>query len=244
MKSQKAEKLWVEGVKSKIITSKDDLLTVLRGSLKNRRLSEGDVLVITSKVVAVTQGRIKNIKNRADFDRLVKEEADRVIGEDIVTLTLNEGIFIPWAGIDRSNIPQGKAVLWPKDSFKAAHELCRKLKKIYHLKKLGVVISDSHCTPLRAGIVGIALGYAGFKGVNDLRGKKDLYGNTLKVTRQNMADLLSSAAHLVMGEAAEATPFCLIRGAAVQFTSHKVDPKEPVISMDECLFRSLYKKNL
>jgi dihydrofolate synthase / folylpolyglutamate synthase len=244
MKSQRAEKMVIQGLKSKIITSGDDLISVVRASLKNRRPKEGDILVITSKVVAVTQGRVKKIRNQADFDRLVAVEADRVIGKDIVTLTLNKGIFIPWAGIDRSNIPEGQVVLWPEEPFEVAHDLCRNLKKIYRLKKLGIIISDSHCTPLRAGIVGIAIGYAGFKGVNDLRGKKDLYGNILKVTRQNMADLLSSAAHLAMGEAAESTPFCVISGAPVHFTTQKVDPNEPLISLDECLFRSLYKKNL
>ncbi len=242
----------IQALKSKIITPGaatgstgkvvlKSLLGFLLAALKKAPLSEGDVLVVTSKVVAVTQGRVKKISSRADFDKLVKAEADKIIGKSKVTLTLNAGIFIPWAGIDRSNVKKGYAVLWPEKPFRVAHDLLVSLKKKYRLKNLGVIISDSHCIPLRNGVTGIALGYAGFRGVNDLRGRKDLYGNRLEVTQQNMADMLSSAAHLVMGEAAESTPFALIKNAPVRFTAKKTDPREILISPKACLFSPLYK---
>jgi coenzyme F420-0:L-glutamate ligase/coenzyme F420-1:gamma-L-glutamate ligase len=91
--------------------------------------------------------------------------------------------------------------------------------------------------------MGIAIGYAGIKGVNDLRGEKDLYGNTLKVTQQNVADMLASAALLEMGEAAEQTPFAIVRDAPVVFTNRKTDKSEPVIAADECLFSPMYKQS-
>jgi F420-0:gamma-glutamyl ligase len=98
--------------------------------------------------------------------------------------------------------------------------------------------------PLRRGVSGIALGYAGFYGVNDLRGTTDLYGNKLKVTQQNMADMLAAAAHAEMGEGKESTPFVLINDAPVQFTTKKINPKEPIMSPSECLYAPLYNNKI
>lgn len=232
----------VEGLKSKLITERDSILEVITGSLKRARLQNGDLLVVSSKVLALTQGRVRKINTQKDFDKLVAAESDKIIGKSQVTLTLKEGIFIPWAGIDRSNIKKGYAVLWPEKPFKAAEQICKALKKKYRLKNFGVIISDSHCVPLRRGVTGIAIGYAGFNGVNDLRGHKDLYGNKLKVTQQNMADMLATSANLVMGEAAEKTPFALIKKAPVKFSNKKTDPRESLIAPKICLFSPLYAK--
>lgn len=216
------------------------LLGYLSLSLKNCPLKDKDILVITSKVVAVTQGRVRKISSTEDFNNLVKSEADAVLGGKQVTLTLKDGIFIPWAGIDRSNIQQGMAVLWPKNPFGVASEIQKALRKKYHIKNLGIIITDSHCIPLRKGVIALALGYAGFRGINDLRGKKDLYGNKLKVTQQNVSDMLATAAHLVMGESDEGMPFALIKNAPVSFTNSKINRKEPIIDPGSCLFSPLY----
>lgn len=234
----------IRAIKSEIITIKDDLFGALIKSLKKTRLKEKDVVVITSKVLAVTQGRIKKIGSEKEFKQLVKSEAQQVIGDKIVLLTIKDGICIPWAGIDRSNAKSGEAILWPKEPFLEAEKLCGKLKKHFKIKQMGVLITDSHCVPLRRGVSGIALGYAGFYGVNDLRGTTDLYGNKLKVTQQNMADMLAAAAHAVMGEGKEGTPFVLINEAPVQFTTKKIHPNEPIMSPSECLYAPLYNKKL
>ena len=233
----------IKALKSKIITPEDDLLEVVIHALKIARssLRDKDILIVTSKVLSITQGRIKPVATEAAFNNLVKKEADKIIGKSQVTLTMKNGIYIPWAGIDRSNIQPGYAVLWPKRPFEAAQKICLALKKRFKLKNLGVIITDSHCVPLRRGVSGIAIGYAGIKGVNDLRGKKDLYGNTLKVSQQNVVDMAASAAHLVMGEAAEQTPFAILRDAPFFFTNGKIDKNEPVITADKCLFSPLYK---
>jgi coenzyme F420-0:L-glutamate ligase len=236
---QKTEKILVQGIKSKIITQNDDLLAILQKTLKRFPPREKDVVVISSKVLAVTQGRVREINSKQDFADLVKNEADEIIGEGAVTLTLKNGIFIPWSGIDRSNIQKGLAVLWPEKPFESAQKICGFIKKKFKLKKLGVIISDSHCIPLRKGVIGLALGYAGFKGVRDLRGKKDIYGNILNFTQQNHADMLASAAHLVTGEADEQTPFAIIRNAPVDFTSSRSDPREMLMKKNEDLFAPL-----
>lgn len=234
----------IKAIKSEIITANDDLFETLVKSLGKTHLKEKDVVVITSKVLAVTQGRIKKIGSEIEFKQLVKSEAQQVIGDKIVLLTIKDGICIPWAGIDRSNVKAGEAILWPKEPFLEAEKLCVKLKKHFKIKQMGVLITDSHCVPLRRGVSGIALGYAGFHGVNDLRGTMDLFGNKLKVTQQNMADMLAAAAHAVMGEGKESTPFVLINDAPVQFTTKKINPNEPIMSPNECLYAPLYNKKI
>jgi|WetSurMetagenome_2_1015567.scaffolds.fasta_scaffold209157_2 coenzyme F420-0:L-glutamate ligase len=248
---QKTGEVLIRGIKSAIITTHERgqasecafperLIKYILASLKHCPLIDGDILVISSKVVAVTQGSVRKVASEKEFNKLVESEADEIIGHGKVTLTMKNGIFIPWAGIDRSNVKKGFAVLWPEKPFEAAEKVLKILKKRYRLKKLGVIISDSHCIPLRKGIIGMALGYAGFQGVRDLRGKKDIYGNILKVTQQNIADMLATAAHLVTGEADEKMPFALVRNAQVDFTASKVDPKEPLIKKNEDLFAPLY----
>ncbi len=231
----------IEPIKSRIITNKDTLFEVLLKSLKKRGLKNGEVVIISSKVVAVTQNRIAKISTAASFHNLVKSEADEVIGEKEVTLTLKNGIFIPWAGIDRSNTPENSAILWPNQPFEVAFEIMQKLKKHYQLKQIGVIITDSWCLPLRQGVSGIALSYAGFKGVTDLRGRKDLFGNKLKITQQATADNLATAAHLAMGEGAEATPFIIITNAPVKFTAHRPNPESLQIKPANCLYAPLYR---
>ncbi len=233
----------VKAIKSRIITAGDDIIEAALQGLKKAglRLKNKDILVITSKVLSISEGGIIAVPNEKSFAALVRKEADKIIGESQVTLTMKNGIYIPWAGIDRSNVKLGFAVIWPKNPFKSARIIRNSLKKRFGLKNLGVVISDSHCVPLRRGVTGIAIGYAGLNGVNDLRGKKDIFGNILKVTQQNVADMIASAAHLVMGEAAEQTPFAVISGAPVVFTDKRIKPDEPVIAAKECLFSPLYK---
>lgn len=238
---QNTQKMEIEGLKSPIITIGDNLLEVLKKVLKKNPPSEGSMLVITSKVLAITQGRIVKIQSRRDFVNIVKKEADQIIGGDPVILTMKNNVLIPWAGIDRSNIKKGFCVLWPEKPFEEAATICRELKKHFKLKKLGIIIADSTCAPLRRGVHSFALGYAGFYGVHDLRGEKDLFGNTLKVTQQAVADNLATAASIVMGESDEAIPFALIRGARLQFTNRPVDPAEPVMPKDQCLFQPAYK---
>ncbi len=246
--------LEVEAVRTRIITSGDNLLETLKKTFEKHGLQNNVILVITSKVVALTQGRVRKLdctygrRSDADggtqstpaFNALVKAEADAVIGGKQVTLTLKDGIFIAWAGIDRSNVKAGEVVLWPKNPFRTAHDLRKSLKRIFKLKNLGVIISDSCCHPLRRGVSAVTLGYSGFEGINDLRGHKDLFGNRLKVSAQAVADNLATAAHLIMGEAAESTPLALIRNAPVRFTSREIDPKSLTIDPENCLFAGLY----
>ena len=214
---------------------------------KNLRPENGDILVIASKVLAYSQGRLTSVESDEAFRELVKSEADRVLDEGdrasrqtSMILTMKNKVLIPNAGIDRSNVPEGQAVLWPDEPFKSAEKIRKELAEKYGLDKFGIVISDSHCQPLRMGTSGIAIGWAGFEGVRDERGSKDLFGREMVYTKVAAADNLASAANLEMGETDAGVPFVLIRDAKVSFTDNPATADDYFISPEECLYRSLY----
>src|SRR5579864_1307565 len=144
-----------------ILPPKDDLYDILDKSLSE--LKEGDVLFITSKILSIHQGRTKQIKDSNLKIKVIRQEADyslpkhTVAGSDIV-LTIKDYTLIPSAGIDESN-GNGYIILWPKNSNRAAKEICGYLKNRHKIKKLAVVVTDSHTMPLRWGTQGISIGF-------------------------------------------------------------------------------------
>ncbi|KKP40070.1 MAG: hypothetical protein UR28_C0003G0064 [Candidatus Peregrinibacteria bacterium GW2011_GWF2_33_10] len=231
-------------LKTPVLEKNFDFQNVIDSALKKAKLNleSNDLLVIASKIVALNQGRIFKIKSDLEFKKLVKKEADFI---DPLTnwLTIKNGIFIANGGIDQSNIPKNQAILWPNKPYEFAEKLCKNLKKKYKIKNLGIIITDSQCTPLRRGVTGIALGYAGFIGVENLIGKKDLFGKILKHTTRNLADSLSSAALVLMGESKESIPMALIKNSLVKFTNKKINPKDVQIPIEEDLFRGVLRIN-
>ena len=205
------------------------------------KLKNGSILAITSKIVALAEGRVVKIKNRKEKERLIRAESEwrlKVLPEG--WLTVRDGTVVVNAGLDDSNA-DGKTILLPEDSFKSADEIRKKLKKKYGIKKLGVVITDSRTSALREGVTGVALGYAGFKGVKDYRGKSDIFGRKLKVTKTNLADSLATSATTVMGEGNEQRPLAIIEDAPVEFCE-KVNRKELRIKMKYDMYRSLFAR--
>lgn len=234
----------IEGIKSKTITCNDSLITVILKSLHRGKVCNGDILVITSKVVSITQGRVLKINLAKEFDEIVKQESDYMIGHEKVQLCIKNNIFTPWAGIDKSNAPQNSVILWPENPFNTAGKICKELKKHYKLTKFGVIISDSFCAPLRKGVTAVTIGYAGFEGIKNYIGKKDIYGKTMKLSTQNTADMLASSAHLEMGEGNEKKPFALIKSAPVTFTNKAPSPNSLIINDAECLYFPFYRGTL
>lgn len=230
------------GLKTPILEKNFDLEKIIDEAFvnSNLKLQEKNILIIASKIIALAQGRLRMIEDEEDFRELVEKEADFVSPYNN-WLTLKDGIFTPNAGIDKSNVPDGYCVLWPEDSYAFADKLCKKLKKKFNLKDFGIVICDSQVTPLRRGVTGISLGYAGFEGVEDLRGEKDLYGKELKVTTRNIADSLSSAALLVMGESNESTPMGLVKDVKIKFTDEKINKNASKMPIKKDLFRQVLK---
>ena len=113
----------------------------------------------------------------------------------------------------------------------------------YKIKKLGVIITDSRTFPLRAGIMGVALGYAGFRAVRDYRGTKDIFGRVLKMSRTDVGDSLATAAVLCMGEGKEQQPLALIKDAPIEFID-KINKKELQINIEDDLYLPLFRRIL
>jgi putative folate metabolism gamma-glutamate ligase len=231
----------------KMIPPKDDLLSVIKQSLLKYKLKEKSIIVITSKVVSIWKGdciKISQIKNK---DKLIKQEADlyidrKKVGKDYdVMLTIKNNILIPTSGIDESNA-NGYYILWPKKPFECAKEIYEFIKKEFKLENFGVIISDSHTTPLRNGIMGIGISYYGFYPLRDYRNKKDIFGRKLKMSQTNIVDSLSASAVYKMGEGAEQTPIAIIEDAGnIEFTE-KNFKKDPLgIDIDEDIYSSLLK---
>ncbi|MEM0075097.1 MAG: coenzyme F420-0:L-glutamate ligase [Nitrososphaerota archaeon] len=198
----------------------------------NLSLSDGDILAISGKYMALSQARYVEIKRVRYLDdskemavryglspgmvEIIVREADYILrGLSGFLLTIKDGYFAPNAGIDKSNIFKGYAILHPFDPSAEAKRI-REWALIAHGAKIGVVVTDSRLQPLRMGTVGIAIGASGIRAIEDERGKKDLFGNYMKVTRRAVADNIASAVQLLMGETDEAVPIVIVRGSGIE----------------------------
>ena len=228
----------IKAFKTRIFKEGEDLFDFIRAHVKY--IPEKSVLVVTSKIVALSESRTREIKNSRTKEAVIKSESDWVLHTKYVWLTIKDGLVMASAGVDESNA-NGKLILLPKDSFRTASEILKKVKKFYKVKKVGVIITDSRLFPLRAGIVGVALGYAGIKGIRDYRGKPDIFGRKLKISQVDVADSLSTSAVLVMGESNERQPLAIIEKAPVEFTS-KINRRELLIDIKEDIYRPLFEK--
>ena len=207
------------------------------------KVKEKTILVVTSKIVALSQGRVIPGKiSEKEKEKWIKKESDRYIKTKWCYLTLANGHWCANAGIDQSNAKSGGLILWPKNPYNVAEHLRKNLQKYYLVKNLGVVITDSRIFPLRAGVHGVAIGYAGFKGLRNYIGTKDLFGRRLKMTKTNIADSLATAAVLAMGEGNEQTPLAIIEGANIVFTSSRIRTNELRINPKDDMYRPIFER--
>jgi len=180
-------------------------------------LEEQMVIAITSKIISLCQGRVIPKESVPDKYQLICNEADGYL-ENVtpnpydIYLTITNHILIPSAGIDESN-GNGFYILYPQDIQATAAFVWEYLRKRDNITHLGIVITDSHTTPLRRGVTGIGLGWCGFIPLHSYVGKPDIYGNPLRVTQINTLDALAAASVFAMGEGAEQTPLVLIKDA-------------------------------
>ena len=154
----------VAPVRTRVFKESEDLVQFILKHVP--RLKNGSVLAVTSKIVALSEGRTAIVSNDEEKERLIRAESERAVPTKYVMLTVKGGMAMANAGIDDSN-GDGKLVLLPKDSYKVAEFLRSELCKHYGLKELGILITDSRVAALRAGVVGIALGYGGFRRIQD-----------------------------------------------------------------------------
>lgn len=211
----------------KISASDTDINAVLDAYLTT--LEENTIVVITSKIVSICEGR-QTLISESSKGTLVDQEAELYLPKEAnnygVYITIKNNILAATAGIDESN-SNGYYVFWPKDPQNSANNIRTYLKKKHNLKNLGVLITDSKTTPLRWGVTGIGLSHCGFAAINDIIGTPDIFGRLMQMTKVNVMDGLSAAAAVVMGEGAEQTPLGLITDVPfVKFHDHNPTKEE------------------
>lgn len=175
-------------------------------------LADGDVLVVTQKVVSKAEGRLVDIDPAVGHRAIVERESVRVLrrrGELIISETAH-GFVCANAGVDLSNVEQGRAALLPVDPDRSARRLRDAVRGATGLH-VGVVVSDTFGRPWRRGVTDVAIGCAGIAGVVDLRGSTDGLGRELQVTEVAVVDEVAAAAELVMGKASR-VPAAVVRG--------------------------------
>lgn len=202
----------VKPIRTRIFKERENLADFIAEHIP--RLTDGSVLVVTSKIAALAEGRTVKSEEK---DRIIKAESDFAVETKWVWLTVKDRLVMANAGVDESNA-DGKLILLPRNSFTAAAKLRTELMRRYKVKKLGVLLTDSRVMPLRAGVVGVALGYAGIKGLRSYVGQKDLFGRAFRFEKTNVADSLATAAVFAMGEGAERCPLALVENAPIEFT--------------------------
>jgi coenzyme F420-0:L-glutamate ligase len=215
---------------------------------------EGDILVFAETAVATAEGNIIDLSTITPSPRaeglagryrmdprtaeVVLRESDSVIGGiPGFLLCMKAGTLLPNAGVDASNAPPGCVTPLPRDPDKSALAIKTAIERRYGAK-VGVIIADSRTHAMRLGCSGVAIGCVGITAVIDDRGRSDLFGRTLEVTKRAVADNIVSAAELVMGEADECTPVAIIRGIGLPI-GDQIGIES--IAADECLFMGMLR---
>lgn len=224
------------------IRAGDDLAEILAGVLagtEGPELADGDVLVVTQKVVSKAEGRLVTID--PDDPRakatLVESEAVRILrrkGELIIAET-RHGFVCASAGIDLSNVEEGQAALLPVDSDRSARAIVAGLRHRLGVE-VGVIVSDTFGRAWRRGVTDVAIGCAGVAGVVDLRGTPDATGRELQATEVCVADEIAAAAELVMGKD-RSVPAAIVRGVPRAWLRPASVAAEVVRTPAEDLFR-------
>ena len=189
----------------------DDLATLIADLVE---LLDGDVVVVTQKIVSKTEGRMVPIDpdDPADRLRIIESESVRVLRRrgDLVISETRHGFICANAGVDLSNVERGWAALLPEDSDRSARRIRDGLRAATG-REVAVVVSDTFGRAWRKGVIDVAIGCAGLAAVVDLRGTEDAMGRDLVATEVCVADEVASAAELVMGKAS-GVPVAVVRG--------------------------------
>jgi putative folate metabolism gamma-glutamate ligase len=233
-------------VRTDIVKSGDRLADILDKSLPP--LTENSVVAVTSKIVSICEGRMVPNDGSVDKRTLIHEEADQYLEDPEyydkyhISLTVKDSHLIASSGIDESN-GNGYFILWPENPQASAVGIWNYIRSRYHLKNLGVIITDSHTTPLRWGVTGVGLGWCGFKALKPYIGKPDLFGRSFKFVNGSVIDGLAAAAVLVMGEGSEQTPLAVISDLTfVEFSDTPpadTDVKKMKIALEDDIYAPL-----
>jgi coenzyme F420-0:L-glutamate ligase / coenzyme F420-1:gamma-L-glutamate ligase len=204
-----------------IIREGDDIASLVKSLFD---FQDGDVLCLASTIVAKSEGRFRELESYHPTDRAM--EIARNIGKNprFVQAVLDESEEVlldqPFllvatrfghvginAGIDQSNVGEGRILLLPENPSTSAERLRARLGK-----DCAVIITDTCGRPFRSGVAGVAVGWAGIAALRDWRGEQDLHGKALEITLEAIVDEIAAMANLLMGEAGDGTPAVVFRG--------------------------------
>ena len=216
-----------------LVKPSDNLSLLIAESLQLNKIEieNGDVIVVAQKIISKSENRYKNIKDIVPtkkaidlgkelqrdpgFIQIILDESSKIISTDknIILVEHKLGLININAGIDRSNIDQKDDIvlLLPENPSKSAKKLQLDIEKLIN-RSISIIITDSMTRPYRSGVTNFALASSNIQSLIDLKGEQDIYGNTLKSTEIAIADELSAAAGLLMGQGNDAQPVVIIKG--------------------------------
>jgi len=209
----------------------DDLAALIAAAQPDLR--NGDVVVVTSKVVSKAEGRLV----RATRDEAIDAEAVRLVARrgDTRIVETRHGFVLAAAGVDASNVPQGVVALLPSDPDASAQRIRFGLRDRLGVD-VAVLVTDTFGRPWRNGLVDVAIGAAGFPVLDDHRGRTDAHGHTLEMTVTAVADEVAAAAELVKGKLAN-VPVAVVRGLEFATSADDEGARPLVRRADEDMFR-------
>ena len=194
----------------------DDLTALLVKAVAPLHPRDGDILVVTHKVVSKAEGAIAPTATDEDYRNVVAAEATSIVRRrgDMVIAVTRHGFVCANAGVDRSNVTGDRVVLLPRDPDRSAHRIRTRLQRDLGVD-LAVVISDTFGRAWRTGVVDVAIGISGIRPILDLKGTTDMHGRILEVTEVAIADEVAAAAELAMGKSTGIAA-ALVRGVAFE----------------------------
>lgn len=211
----------------KDIQEHDDIVDLILSSPSNPEIQDGDILIITQKIISKQEGSIVNLsqitpsilatgiaseyKKDPRIVQLILDQSKRIIrmNDGIIIVETPQGLVCANAGVDESNVKDGHVTILPKNADESAKKLQLEIQKKTG-KNVAVIISDTFGRPFREGQTNCAIGISGISSITDYIGTKDTFGKILHVTAIAIADEICSAAELVMGKALQ-TPIAIVR---------------------------------
>jgi len=226
----------IEGIPE--IVAGDDLSEIIAAGISTGSINgieNGDILAVTSKIVSKAEGRIVQAADREDA---ITSQTVRLVAQRGHTRIVENplGLVMAAAGVDASNTPDGTVLLLPENPDASAKKLAADLRERFG-KRLGVIITDTLGRPWRNGQTDVAIGAAGIRVLDDLRGGVDADGKRLDVTAPAVADEIAAAADLVKGKAS-GMPVAVVRGMGHLVTGlDEPGARSLVRPSDEDMFR-------
>ena len=224
----------VEGIGE--VRAGDDVAQTIADAIAKHKdgLANGDVVVVTHKIISKAEGRIRPAANEEEYRQAVEDEAAEIIRRrgPLVIAQTRHGFICANAGVDRSNVEGDNVVLLPERPDRSAHRIRMRLKEVFG-RDVGVVVSDTFGRPWRRGLTDVAIGCSGVVSIVDLKGTLDMQGRVLEVSEIAVIDEIAAAADLVMGKAS-GVPVAVIRGLSVAGNGCAADLVRPA---NEDMFR-------